>query len=171
MDPAVAQHLERALGAVAHGVASGADGDAPLAVDGAFAGRDLLTASAAGRRLAGLPGAGSGAGSPTRSRRWAGGSCPRCASWPTTWVSTPVSWARTSSSCSRTSSGRTSWGRTVHEVASRAARHALPVVVVAREVVAGRREQAAAGISGTYAWGDGDPRDLVERVARTWSRG
>jgi len=57
------------------------------------------------------------------------------------------------------------------EVARRAAALGLPVVVLAREVLAGRREQAAAGISGAYELG----RDLsaararVGRVARTWS--
>ncbi|MBD7982685.1 glycerate kinase [Oerskovia merdavium] len=57
------------------------------------------------------------------------------------------------------------------EVARRAAALGLPVVVLAREVLAGRREQAAAGISGTYELGRDEPsaRARVGRVARTWS--
>ena len=57
------------------------------------------------------------------------------------------------------------------EVARRAAALGLPVVVLAREVLAGRREQAAAGISGAYELGRDEPsaRARVGRVARTWS--
>ncbi len=172
VDPAVAQHLERALGAVAHGVASGADGDAPLAVDGAFAGRDLLTASAAGRRLAGLPGAGSGGGLAHAIAALGGRLVPALrVVADDLGLDARLVGADVVVVLADELGAHELGDGTVHEVASRAARHALPVVVVAREVVAGRREQAAAGISGTYAWGDGDPRDLVERVARTWSRG
>ena len=62
-------------------------------------------------------------------------------------------------------------GREAPAAAGRPPPHAHPAAVGARAGAAGRREQAAAGLSGAYAWGDGDPRDLVERVARTWSRG
>ncbi|MBE7702219.1 glycerate kinase [Oerskovia sp. Sa1BUA8] len=57
------------------------------------------------------------------------------------------------------------------EVARRAAAHGVPVVVLAREVLAGRREQAAAGISGAYELGadEGAARARVARVARTWA--
>lgn len=57
------------------------------------------------------------------------------------------------------------------EVARRAAARGVPVVVLAREVLAGRREQAAAGISGAYVLGDdlAAVRARVERVARTWA--
>lgn len=57
------------------------------------------------------------------------------------------------------------------EVARRAAARGVPVVVLAREVLAGRREQAAAGISGAYELGrDSDAaRARVARVARTWA--
>ncbi|WP_197486954.1 glycerate kinase, partial [Oerskovia enterophila] len=59
------------------------------------------------------------------------------------------------------------------EVARRAAALGLPVVVLAREVLAGRREQAAAGISGAYELGRDLPaaKARVGRVARTWSGG
>ncbi len=172
VDPAVAQHLERALGAVAHGVASGADGDPPLSVDGALAGRDLLTASTAGRRLAGLPGAGSGGGLAHAVAALGGRLVPALrVVADDLGLDARLVGADVVVVLADELGAHELGDGTVHEVASRAARHALPVVVVAREVVAGRREQAAAGISGTYAWGDGDPRDLVERVARTWSRG
>ncbi|MET4226529.1 glycerate kinase [Oerskovia enterophila] len=57
------------------------------------------------------------------------------------------------------------------EVARRAAALGLPVVVLAREVLAGRREQAAAGVSGAYELGHdlSAARARVGRVARTWS--
>ncbi|HQY34778.1 glycerate kinase [Actinotalea sp.] len=75
----------------------------------------------------------------------------------------------------------------VATVAARALGHGVPVVVVAREVVAGRREWSAAGVSGAYAMAErpeqvealalADDAELVdalaaraERVARTWSR-
>ncbi|MBN0039551.1 glycerate kinase [Cellulosimicrobium cellulans] len=174
VDPAAAQHLERALGAVAHDVSSAVDrvaGD-DREPGGALAGRDLLAASTAGRRLAALPGAGSGGGLAHAVVALGGRLVPALrvvaddlgfdARLPGVDVVVVLA----------DELGAHELGEgTVHEVAARAARHALPVVVVARTVVAGRREQAAAGLSGTYAWGDGDPRALVERVARTWSRG
>lgn len=174
VDPAVAQHLERALGAVAHDVASAVD--RATADDGepggALAGRDLLAASTAGRRLAGLPGAGSGGGLAHAVAALGGRLVPALRV-----VADDLGLdARLAGSdvvvVLADELGAHELGDgTVHEVASRAAQHALPVVVVARAVVAGRREQAAAGLSGVYAWGDGDPRALTERVARTWSRG
>lgn len=85
-----------------------------------------------------------------------------------------------------TGEGRLDWqslhGKVVAEVAARASRHAVPVVVVAGEVRLGRREQAAAGLAGAYAVADtpdavaralADPATtLASRaaaVARTWS--
>ncbi|MBM7820285.1 glycerate kinase [Cellulosimicrobium cellulans] len=173
VDPAVAQHLERALGAVAHDVASAVEhAGATAGGGGALAGRGLLAASSAGRRLAGLPGTGSGGGLAHAVVALGGRLVPalrvvaddlgldaRLAGVDAVVVLADELGAHELG------------GGTVREVAARAAHHALPVVVVARAVVAGRREQAAAGVSGTYAWGDGDPRALVERVARTWSRG
>lgn len=74
-------------------------------------------------------------------------------------------------------------GKVVSGVAAAAAAAARPTVVLAGRVEVGRREQAAAGISGAYAVVDHlaageDPlarpaerlADLAERVARTWSR-
>ena len=69
------------------------------------------------------------------------------------------------------------------EVASRALAHAVPTVVVAGEVLVGRRELSAAGITAAYAVGE-TPEQVAAalaapaqtlaaraaRVARTWSR-
>lgn len=68
----------------------------------------------------------------------------------------------------------------VAEVARRSLAHGVPTVVVAGEVLVGRREQAAAGITAAYAVGTagrGEGADQVadllaartRRVARTWS--
>ncbi|WP_336726866.1 glycerate kinase [Cellulosimicrobium cellulans] len=174
VDPAVAQHLERALGAVAHDVASAVD--RATADDGepggALAGRDLLAASTAGRRLAGLPGAGSGGGLAHAVAALGGRLVPALrVVADDLGLDARLAGADVVVVLADELGAHELGDGTVHEVASRAAQHALPVVVVARAVVAGRREQAAAGLSGVYAWGDGDPRALTERVARTWSRG
>ncbi|QUC00465.1 glycerate kinase [Cellulosimicrobium cellulans] len=173
VDPLVAQHLERALGAVAHDVAAAVDrADTAGPGERGIVGRDLLAGATAGRRLAGLPGAGSGGGLGFAVAALGGRLVPALRV-----VADDVGLdARLADAdvvvVLADELGAHELGEgTVREVAGRAARHALPVVVVARAVVAGRREQAAAGLSGAYAWGDGDPRDLVERVARTWSRG
>ncbi|MFI2569738.1 glycerate kinase [Cellulosimicrobium funkei] len=173
VDPLVAQHLERALGAVAHDVAAAVDrADAAGPGEHGIVGRDLLAGATAGRRLAGLPGAGSGGGLGFAVAALGGRLVPALRV-----VADDVGLdARLAAAdvvvVLADELGAHELGEgTVREVAGRAARHALPVVVVARAVVAGRREHAAAGLSGAYAWGDGDPRDLVERVARTWSRG
>ncbi|WP_456788651.1 glycerate kinase family protein [Cellulomonas sp. P5_C5] len=86
-----------------------------------------------------------------------------------------------------TGEGRFDWqslhGKVVSEVASRALAHAVPTVVVAGEVLVGRRELSAAGITAAYAVGE-NPEQVaaalaapvqtlaarVARVARTWSR-
>ena len=86
-----------------------------------------------------------------------------------------------------TGEGRFDWqslhGKVVSEVASRALPHAVPTVVVAGEVLVGRREQSAAGITAAYAVGE-TPEQVAAalaapaqtlaaraaRVARTWSR-
>jgi glycerate kinase len=174
VEPTVAQHLERALGAVAHDVASAVDrlvaDDRDLS--GALAGRDLLAASTAGRRLAGLPGVGSGGGLAHAVVALGGRLVPALrVVADDLGLDARLAGADVVVVLADELGAHELGGGTVHEVASRAAQHALPVVVVARAVVAGRREQAAAGLSGAYAWGDGDPRALVERVARTWSRG
>lgn len=85
-----------------------------------------------------------------------------------------------------TGEGRFDWqslhGKVVAEVAQRALGHGVPAVVVAGEVLVGRREQAAEGISAAYAVSE--TRDQLDRaladpagtltartaaVARTWS--
>ena len=85
-----------------------------------------------------------------------------------------------------TGEGRFDWqslhGKVVAEVAHRALGHAVPTVVVAGEVLVGRREQAAEGISAAYAVSETpeqlaaaltDPAGTLTArtvaVARTWS--
>lgn len=86
-----------------------------------------------------------------------------------------------------TGEGRFDWqslhGKVAAEVASRALAHAVPTVVLAGEVLVGRRELSAAGITAAYAVGEtpeqvaaalADPAGSLAaraaRVARTWSR-
>lgn len=57
----------------------------------------------------------------------------------------------------------------VPDVVRRAAEVGVPVIVVAREVRAGRRELLAAGVAGAYPAQD-DAAAAVRRVARTWTR-
>ncbi len=85
-----------------------------------------------------------------------------------------------------TGEGRFDWqslhGKVVAEVAHRALAHGLPTIVVAGEVLVGRREQAAEGISAAYAVSEtraqvaaalADPAGTLTArttaVARTWS--
>jgi glycerate kinase len=85
-----------------------------------------------------------------------------------------------------TGEGRFDWqslhGKVVAEVAHRALAHGLPTIVVAGEVLVGRREQAAEGISAAYAVSESraqvvaalaDPAGTLTArtaaVARTWS--
>jgi glycerate kinase len=85
-----------------------------------------------------------------------------------------------------TGEGRFDWqslhGKVVGEVAHRALAYGVPTVVVAGEVLVGRREQAAEGISAAYAVSEtatqlqaalADPAGTlaarVAAVARTWS--
>ncbi|WP_198013995.1 glycerate kinase, partial [Phycicoccus elongatus] len=73
-------------------------------------------------------------------------------------------------------------GKVTVGVAQRAAARALPVVLIAGQVLVGRRETMGAGISGAYAVAEtaeqvaaamADPvgtlADRAARVARTWS--
>ncbi|WP_028048613.1 glycerate kinase [Cellulomonas sp. URHD0024] len=86
-----------------------------------------------------------------------------------------------------TGEGRFDWqslhGKAATEVASRALAHAVPTIVLAGEVLVGRRELSAAGITAAYAVGEtpDEVRAALEapaqtlaarttRVARTWSR-
>ena len=85
-----------------------------------------------------------------------------------------------------TGEGRFDWqslhGKVVAEVAHRALAHGVPTIVIAGEVLVGRREQAAEGISAAYAVADthgqvaaalADPAGTLAAraaaVARTWS--
>ena len=74
-------------------------------------------------------------------------------------------------------------GKVVQAVAAQGMAHGVPVVVVAGQVLIGRREWGAAGIAGAYAVAErpdqvatslADPSGTlaarVQRVARTWSR-
>ena len=107
------------------------------------------------------------------------------ASSPTPWASTPLIGEH---DVVVTGEGRFDWqslhGKVVAEVASRALAHAVPTVVVAGEVLVGRRELSAAGITAAYAVGE-TPEQVAAalagagaepggaggaRVARTWSR-
>ncbi|MBD5788028.1 glycerate kinase [Cellulosimicrobium terreum] len=166
----VAQDLERALGAFAHDVASAVATLEGLPTGGGLAGRDLLGTSSS-RRLAQLPGAGSGGGTGFAVAALGGRLVPALRL-----LADDVGLDARISACDLVvvvtdELGPHELGEgTVREVARRAAAFAVPVVVVGRSVAAGRREQAAAGISGAYAWGATPPRALVERVARTWSR-
>lgn len=86
-----------------------------------------------------------------------------------------------------TGEGRFDWqslhGKVTTAVAARALAHAVPAVVIAGEVLVGRRELSAAGVTSAYAVAEG-PDEVAaaladaggslerraERVARTWSR-
>ncbi|RHA40318.1 glycerate kinase [Cellulomonas rhizosphaerae] len=86
-----------------------------------------------------------------------------------------------------TGEGRFDWqslhGKVTTGVAARALAHAVPAVVLAGEVLVGRRELSAAGVTAAYAVAEGPDEVAValadaggslerraERVARTWSR-
>jgi glycerate 2-kinase len=86
-----------------------------------------------------------------------------------------------------TGEGRFDWqslhGKVTTAVAARALAHAVPAVVIAGEVLVGRRELSAAGVTAAYAVAEGPDEVAValadaggslerraERVARTWSR-
>ena len=85
-----------------------------------------------------------------------------------------------------TGEGRLDWqslqGKVVAGVAELAQRHATPAIAVAGQVLIGRRESMALGLSGTYAVAEreedveramADPvgtlRSRTERIAATWS--
>ncbi|MFE4464642.1 glycerate kinase [Oerskovia sp. NPDC056781] len=183
----LAQELERAHGHYAHEVtralegtarrdllssASGRSGvsgptAAPAPGGGAFASR-----AAADRRLTGLPGAGAGGGLGFGIAAAGGRLLPG-----TSLVAHVVGLgARVEAAdvavvvVDRLDASTTHDG-VLPEVARRAGALGVPVVVLAREILAGRREQAAAGISGAYELGpDSDAaRARVARVARTWA--
>lgn len=176
--PEQAQDLERALGHFAH-VATAALGDAvrPDLLAGA---RSSSTAA----RLTAAPGAGAagglGFGLALLGARLVPGSV---------FVADAVGLGDliADHDVVVTGEGRFDWqslhGKVVSEVAARALAHAVPTVVVAGEVLVGRRELSAAGITAAYAVG-ANPEQVAAaldapaptlaaraaRVARTWSR-
>ncbi|MCL3860731.1 glycerate kinase [Actinotalea sp. K2] len=183
--PEQAQHLERQLGHFAHLV------DAVVSADTLR--RDLLAApppgvgaarGGAGRALAQLAGAGAAGGlgfalAVLGGRLLAGSDVVADA--------IGLSSAIAQADLVVTGEGSFDWqslhGKAVSAVASRGLTHGVPVVVVAGQVLIGRREWGAAGVAGAYAVAE-DPHDLdhamadpagtlrarVARVARTWSR-
>ena len=176
--PQQAQDLERALGHFAH-AATAALGDA-VRPDLLAAARPSSTAS----RLTSAPGAGAagglGFGLALLGARLVPGSVL---------VADAVSLGDliADHDVVVTGEGRFDWqslhGKVASEVAARALAHAVPTVVVAGEVLVGRRELSAAGITAAYAVGE-TPEQVaaalaapaqtlaarVVRVARTWSR-
>ena len=174
--PEQAQRLEGALARFAR-LAVAALGDA--------ARPDLLTGRTAEARWTAAPGAGAAGGLGFGLTRLGGRLVPGA-----TLVADVVGLdARIAASdLVVTGEGRFDWqslhGKVVSEVAARALPLAVPAVVVAGEVLLGRREQAAAGLAGAYAVADtpdgvrqalADPAGSlaarVASVARTWSPG
>jgi len=172
--PEQAQQLERALALVSRlAVAALGDAERP----------DLLSGSPGGDRLAMAPGAGAAGGLGFGLALLGGRLVPGSAV-----VADAVGLDERLGTCEVvvTGEGRFDWqslhGKVVAEVAGRALAHGVPTVVVAGEVLVGRRELAAAGISAAYAVAStpagveaalADPAGtLTERaaaVARTWS--
>ncbi|QGQ20952.1 glycerate kinase [Cellulomonas sp. JZ18] len=184
--PEQAQDLERALGVFAHAAAA-ALGPDPVR-------RDLLAPPAArpgarpgarsgASRWTALPGAGA-AGGVGFALALLGGRLVPGASLVADALGLPDRIA--AHDLVVTGEGRTDWqslhGKVVAEVAARALPLAVPTVVVAGEVLVGRRELSAAGVAAAYAVADGaeqvaaalaDPAGTLAaraaRVARTWS--
>lgn len=181
--PAQAQELERALG---HFAALVGDLDLP---GSAARGRTLLPIGGPGagaavpRRWPGLPGSGAAGGLGFGLAVLGGRLLPGSRV-----VADAVGLAAAVASADLvvTGEGSFDWqslhGKVVSAVAAAALERGVPVVVVAGQVLVGRREWGAAGISGAYAVAEGpeqvsaslaDPAgtlaDRVGRVARTWS--
>ncbi|MCC2333490.1 glycerate kinase [Cellulomonas sp. zg-Y908] len=173
-----AQDLERALGAFAHAAT------AALGPVRTGPGADLLgSPDARAGRLSALPGAGA-AGGLGFALALLGARLLPGARLVADAVDLPGRIA--AHDLVVTGEGRTDWqslhGKVVAEVAARALPYAVPAVVVSGEVLVGRRELSAAGITAAYAVADGtdavraalgDPtgtlRARAARVARTWS--
>ncbi|MGY4642774.1 glycerate kinase family protein [Cellulomonas sp. URHB0016] len=176
--PEQAQELERALGDLAHAaVAALADVLRPDLLSGA------RPASVAARLVA-APGAGAAGGlgfglSLLGARLLPGASlvADRCG------LDARIAGA----DVVVTGEGRFDWqslhGKVAAEVAARALAHGVPTVVLAGEVLVGRRELSAAGVTAAYAVAEhpaqveaaladpaGSLHDRALRVARTWSR-
>ena len=176
--PQQAQDLERALGAFAHAATTAAG---PLRTG---PGADLLgTTDTRAARLSALPGAGA-AGGLGFALALLGARLLPGARLVADAVDLPARIA--AHDLVVTGEGRTDWqslhGKVVAEVAARALAFAVPVVVVSGEVLVGRRELSAAGVTAAYAVAEGpeavraalgDPagtlRARTTRVARTWS--
>ena len=174
--PQQAQDLERALATFAH-AAIDALGDALRP--------DLLAGpSAAGRRLLTAPGAGA-AGGLGFGLALLGARLVPGATLVADAVGLDERLAVTDVVV--TGEGRFDWqslhGKVTTGVAARALAHAVPAVVLAGEVLVGRRELSAAGVTAAYAVAEGPDEVAValadaggslerraERVARTWSR-
>jgi len=176
--PAQAQDLERALGAFAHAATSA------LGPVRTGPGADLLgTPDARAGRLTALPGAGAAGGLGFALALLGARLLPGARL-----VADAVDLPRRIGAHDLvvTGEGRTDWqslhGKVVAEVAARALPCAVPTVVVSGEVLVGRRELSAAGITAAYAVADtpdavraalADPagtlRARTARVARTWS--
>ncbi|MDM7831423.1 glycerate kinase family protein [Cellulomonas edaphi] len=174
--PEQAQDLERAVATFAHAAVE-ALGDALRP--------DLLAGqAAAGRRLLAAPGAGAagglGFGLALLGARLVPGA---------TLVADAVDLdgRLAASDVVVTGEGRFDWqslhGKVTTAVAARALAHAVPAVVLAGEVLVGRRELSAAGITAAYAVAEGADQVAealadaggslerrAQRVARTWSR-
>lgn len=176
--PQQAQDLERALGAFAHAATTA------LGPVRTGPGADLLAApDARAGRLAALPGAGAAGGTGFALALLGARLLPGASL-----MADVVGLADRIAvhDLVVTGEGRTDWqslhGKVVSEVAARALPHAVPVVVVSGEVLVGRRELSAAGITASYAVAEAadavgaalaDPagtlRARAARVARTWS--
>ncbi|HWJ85307.1 MAG TPA: glycerate kinase [Cellulomonas sp.] len=174
--PAQAQDLERAVATFAH-AAIEALGDALRP--------DLMAGpGSAGRRLLTAPGAGAAGGvgfglSLLGARLVPGAALVADA--------VGLDGRLAASDVVVTGEGRFDWqslhGKVTTAVAARALAHAVPAVVIAGEVLVGRRELSAAGVTSAYAVAEGPDEVAValadaggslerraERVARTWSR-
>ena len=179
--PQQAQDLERALGHFAGLLGRAADGGSVrdlLAPGGGRPGTD------AARRWAALPGAGAAGGLGFGLAALGARLLPGAAV-----VAGAVGLAEAVASADVvvTGEGSFDWqslhGKVVSQVAATALEQGVPAVVVAGQVLVGRREWGAAGVAGAYAVAErpdqvpaslADPaRTLaarVARVARTWSR-
>lgn len=182
--PEQAQRLERAMAHVARLAVAALGPDArPSGAASSRTSLPLATGRPAADRFAALPGAGAGGGLGFGLALLGARLLPGAAV-----VADAVGLDEklAASDVAVTGAGRFDWqslhGTVVGEVAGRALAHGVPTVVVAGEVLVGRREQAAAGISGAYAVSSSpaereaalaDPAGTLEAraaaVARTWS--
>ena len=174
--PEQAQELERALGRFA-----AAMGDAGATVP---APRAHLRVDAGGHRWAQLPGAGAAGGLGFALAALGGRLLPGAEVVADV---VGLDQAMQGAELLVTGEGAVDWqsmhGKVVAAVARRGLARGVPVVVIAGQVHLGRREWAAAGITGAYAVAErpdqveaamADPAGTLaartERVARTWSR-